>query len=676
MATYVPTIGLEIHAELKTRTKMFCSSKNDADEVRPNFNVCPVCLAHPGTLPVINQEAVRHVLRVGNALKGTIADYTEFDRKNYFYPDLPKGYQISQYEYPLVSGGSLNEVQITRIHLEEDTASLMHAEEHQRISADMNLRQSASLVDYNRAGVPLMELVTEPVIKSAEEAGTFARELQLLLRYLNASEANMEKGEMRVEANVSVAKAPETADSRGYEERIHADTEDTKLLYKELTYKIRGAAFAVYNVLGSGHKESVYQNAFAEHLKKVGISYAKEQSIGVSYEGKRVGSYQPDFVIDNKIIIELKALPFVGDIERRQVRYYLKNSSYRLALLINFGSSPIGIERIVYDHIRHQTQISADSHPRISADNPRISAELGTKVEIKNLNSFRIMEKAVAYEIKRQQELLERGEKVAQETRGWDEKTGKTFSQRVKEGSADYRYFPDPDLPSLKLSEVEEFLTDALLKDMPELPAERRARYKGLGIKAEDADLYVRETRLGGYFEAVVEGYKPQSRELILASNYIANDLVKIIRLRSAEARKSEGEDKGAPSRQVRDMEERDSEVQPEFLISARYFQEIIRMLCANEISSRAAKDLLALSISEKRSPSEIAKEKGLFQTISTSDIEAVIAEVILKNPRVVSDFKAGKTASLEYLIGQCIKALRGAGDPIMLRALILKQLE
>ena len=195
MSEYTPTIGLEIHAELKTQTKMFCPSKNDPDELRPNVNVCPVCLAHPGTLPVINKEAVRHVLRVGVALNGTLADYTEFDRKNYFYPDLPKGYQLSQYEYPLVSGGTLSGIAVTRVHLEEDTASSMHDD-----------ATGETTIDYNRAGVPLMELVTKPVIHSAQEAGAFARELQLLLRSLGASEANMEKGEMRVEANISVGK--------------------------------------------------------------------------------------------------------------------------------------------------------------------------------------------------------------------------------------------------------------------------------------------------------------------------------------------------------------------------------------------------------------------------------------------------------------------------------------
>ena len=179
---YIPTIGLEIHAELKTRTKMFCDSANNPDEERPNVNICPVCMAHPGTLPVINKKAVEHVIRVGKAVLGTIADYTEFDRKNYFYPDIPKGYQISQYKYPIVSGGTLSGVQITRVHLEEDTATSQHD------------KGDYSLIDYNRAGVPLMELVTEPVIHDAETAVKFAKELQLLLRYLGASEANMEKG--------------------------------------------------------------------------------------------------------------------------------------------------------------------------------------------------------------------------------------------------------------------------------------------------------------------------------------------------------------------------------------------------------------------------------------------------------------------------------------------------
>ncbi|MCX6712426.1 MAG: Asp-tRNA(Asn)/Glu-tRNA(Gln) amidotransferase subunit GatB, partial [Candidatus Vogelbacteria bacterium] len=190
--SYKPTIGLEIHVELKTATKMFCRCQNNPEENKPNVNICPVCTAQPGALPVINKEAVRHVLRVGSAVEGTIADFTEFDRKNYFYPDIPKGYQISQYKYPLISGGNLNGVELTRIHLEEDTAKSSHESDH-------------SLIDFNRSSLPLMELVTEPVIHNGKTASAFAKELQTLMRYLGASEANMEKGQMRIEANISVA---------------------------------------------------------------------------------------------------------------------------------------------------------------------------------------------------------------------------------------------------------------------------------------------------------------------------------------------------------------------------------------------------------------------------------------------------------------------------------------
>ncbi|TSA43951.1 Asp-tRNA(Asn)/Glu-tRNA(Gln) amidotransferase subunit GatB, partial [bacterium] len=266
---YRPTIGLEIHAELKTRTKMFCDSANDPDESRPNVHICPICLAHPGTLPVINREAVRHVLRLGVAVGGTLADFTEFDRKSYFYPDIPKGYQISQYERPLVSGGELAGVAITRVHLEEDTARSIHvaaksAEGGSPDASQSETSRGKSLVDFNRAGIPLMELVTEPVITDAETAGRFARELQLLLRTLGAGEANLEKGEMRIEANISVQK-----------------TEN--------------------------------------------------------------------------------------------------------------------------------------------------STQLGTKVEVKNINSFRSVERAIVYEIGRQTKLLEEGGKVVQETRGWDESKQETF---------------------------------------------------------------------------------------------------------------------------------------------------------------------------------------------------------------------------------------------------------
>ncbi len=476
MSEYVPTIGLEIHAELNTKTKMFCCSKNDADEERPNVNVCPVCLAHPGTLPVINREAVHQVLRVGTALSGQLADYTEFDRKNYFYPDLPKGYQLSQYEFPLVSGGTLNGVAITRVHLEEDTASSMHDDD-----------TGATTIDFNRAGVPLMELVTEPVMHSAKDSGDFARELQLLLRNLGASNANMEKGEMRVEANISVA--------------------------------------------------------------------------------------------------------------------------------------PKG--------------------------------KLGTKVEIKNLNSFRAMERAVEYEIKRQTALLEKGEVVLQQTLGWDDGKQATFVQRIKEGSADYRYFPDPDLPSLKLSEQQGFDAATLQASLPELPGARRMRYSALGLKKDDMELFVGEPVLGAFFDRVTTNGTDKQFSL-LAANFIANDLVKIIR----------------------DIEGRDSGYQSEIPISVHNFASIVRMASEGRVSSRVAKDLLLVyTKGESSLPTAYAESKGLLQTSDTSALSGAIDAAITGNPAVVADYRAGKAAALEYLVGQCMKALRGSGNPAALRKLLQEKL-
>lgn len=486
MSEYLPTIGLEIHAELKTQTKMFCNSKNDPFAGDANVHVCPVCMAHPGTLPVINREAVKSVLKVGIALGGTLADYTEFDRKNYFYPDLPKGYQLSQYEHPLVSGGTLGGVIITRVHLEEDTASSIHDE-----------GKGMTVIDYNRAGVPLMELVTEPVIHSVEEAGTFARELQLLLRTLDVSNADMEKGEMRVEANISIG----------------------------------------------------------------------------------------------------------------------KNSA------------------------------------------------LGTKVEIKNLNSFRTMERAVAYEIRRQTETLERGEKVVQETRGWNEAKQATFSQRTKEGNADYRYFPDPDLPSLRLSRIEEFSREKLKASMPELPQERRERYLSMGIKKEDADLLTSDRALGAFFDEVLASL-PSTATPQHAANYVANDLVNIMRVR-----------KDSPTEQSRDTEVRGTEMRHEIPISVRNFNLILAMLGEKKISSRVAKDLLIESAENDADPEKIAHERNLLRVVGTEELSAIVDAILDAHEGVVGEYKRGKEPALEYLVGQGMKATRGAADPETLRELIRSML-
>lgn len=454
---YTVTVGLEVHAELKTASKMFCACRNNPDEREPNLNVCPVCLAHPGSLPVINKEAVRKVLMVGTAVGGTLADYTEFDRKNYFYPDIPKGYQISQYEFPLVRGGTLAGVALTRIHLEEDTARSQH-------------ESGRSLVDYNRAGVPLMELVTEPVIHTPEAAGAFARELQLLLRTLGAGEANMEKGEMRVEANISVSK----------------------------------------------------------------------------------------------------------------------------------------------------------------------DEALGTKVEVKNLNSFRSVERAIAYEVERQSALLEKGELVAQETRGWDEGKQTTFSQRKKESSHDYRYFPDPDLPALRISEIPDFSKLVL----PELPWERRQRYLKLGLKADDADMFVARPQYGALFDEAIKGFKAADARIVLSANYIANDLA------------------GAGA-----------------IVDAPRFAALMSLIAEGKVSSRGGKDILLRMPESEKTPEQIAEEGGLFQE-SGEDVLAEVAQKVLDaNPAVVADYKAGKEAAMQFLLGQGMKLSKGAANPATLKEALLKAL-
>ena len=468
---FLPTIGLEIHAELRTKTKAFCSSKNDPDEEQPNVNVCPVCLAHPGTLPVLNREAVRQVLRVGTALGATLADYTEFDRKSYFYPDIPKGYQISQYERPLVSGGSLAGVAITRIHLEEDTARSIHGGD-------------VSLIDFNRAGIPLMELVTEPVIHDAATAGKFARELQLLLRTLGASEANLEKGEMRIEANISVS-----------------DTE----------------------------------------------------------------------------------------------------------------------------------------------------GRFGTKVEVKNINSFRSVERAIEFEIARQIGLIEGGGAVVQETRGWDEHKQQSFHQRFKEGSADYRYFPEPDLPKLMLSEIPEFAPDVLRASLPELPWERRERYVSLyALKPDTVSALVSSSEQSTFFDTVVEMFPDDRTLAALAANYIVSDLAGLY---------AKQESTHSPG------------------VSPTHFAKLIRMIGAGELSSRGAKDTLAILLDTGEDPETIAKEKGLLQVHDQEALRAAVRGVLAQHKAVVDEYRGGKASSLQFLIGASMKATKGAGNPTLLKELLLEEL-
>ncbi len=469
-SAYRTTIGLEIHAELRTATKMFCACTNDPDEKRPNHHVCPVCMGHPGTLPVINKKAVEHVIRVGMAVGGTIADYTEFDRKNYFYPDIPKGYQISQFTYPLVKGGSLAGVALTRIHLEEDTASSNHE------------TNGNSLIDFNRSSVPLMELVTEPVIHTAAEAGTFARELQLLLQYLGVAEANMEKGEMRVEANISV--------------------------------------------------------------------------------------------------------------------------------------SP--------------------------------TETFGTKVEVKNLNSFKSVERAIAYEVERHIDLIKSGEKVVQETRGFDEKTGTTFSQRKKEDSHDYRYFPDPDLPKLRISEIPDFAPAKLEEGMHETPAKRRIRYaRDYSIKAEDIEFYITHfPTWSEYFERAAGALTAKNPKVSVQtlSNFIRTDIA------------------GYISKSGQPFDEVSWRLTPDALA------DIVLLYDKAELSSRGAKDAIILIAAEGGDAREVAERQGLLQKNDAGAIETAVKEIIAAHPDVVKEYKGGKAASLQFLIGQAMKKTKGSANPAMLK--------
>jgi aspartyl-tRNA(Asn)/glutamyl-tRNA(Gln) amidotransferase subunit B len=462
---YYTTIGLEIHAELNTNSKMFCGCVNDADEEKPNVNICPVCTAHPGTLPVINKKAVESVIRVGLALGANIADFTEFDRKNYFYPDIPKAYQISQYKYPIVSGGELNGVKITRIHLEEDTANNKHD------------RGDYSLVDFNRAGLPLMELVTEPVIHSAKEAGDFGRELQLLLRYLGVSEANMEKGQMRVELNISISEDLNT---------------------------------------------------------------------------------------------------------------------------------------------------------------------LGTKCEVKNINSFRAVERAAEYEIKRMTALLDagKGTDIVQETRGWDENKQSTFSQRSKENANDYRYFPDPDLPKLYLNKA--FDIEKLKKELPEIPSVKRARYKNdYGIKDEDIESYVTDTELGIWFEDIAKILNDKEK-IKVASNYITSDYT--------------------------GLKKNNIGVNPP---KASNFAELIDMVAEGKISSRSAKDILAKIVIDDGSPLEIATHLDLIQKNDEGALKEIVQKIIDNNPDIVATYKGGKENALMSLVGQIMKETKGSANPAIVQKLL-----
>ncbi len=486
---YFPVIGMEVHAELKTSSKMFCRCKNGLGlEKEPNVHICPVCTGQPGTLPVPNREAIEAVQKAGLALNCGLRLKSKFDRKNYFYPDLPKGYQISQYDEPFCEKGTIEiegrTFRITRIHLEEDTGKSMHP-------TDANYTQ----VDFNRAGVPLMELVTEPDFSTGKEARAFCQKLQQILRYLEVSDADMEKGQMRCEVNIS--------------------------LYKE------------------------------------------------------------------------------------------------------------GEERLS-----------------------------GTKVEIKNLNSFKVVERAIDYEIKRQTEALENGEKIVQETRGWDENRGATVSQRKKESAHDYRYFPEPDIPPF---EFDEAYVEGLRQTLPELPDAKAKRFVSeYALPEADAATLTLEKDFAAYFESVVselsekvkskEVNAPLERVAKLAANYMLTELRKYLT--------------------------EEGKTVAELPITPENFAELIGIVADGKINSSAAQTVLAeMYRGGDNDPTHIIERLDLGQVSDTGALEGMVDAVLAANEKSVTDYKAGKENALKYLMGQVMKETKGKANPQVVSEILRKKL-
>ncbi|MDQ1281891.1 MAG: aspartyl-tRNA(Asn)/glutamyl-tRNA(Gln) amidotransferase subunit [Patescibacteria group bacterium] len=497
MEKYYITIGLEIHAELKTQSGMFCSCANVPLEDSPNKNVCPICMAHPGTLPTLNKEAIKKMVEIGLYIGSDIADFTEWDRKHYFYPDMPKAYQLTQYKYPIVSGGSINNIPITRIHLEEDTAKSTHDQgDH-------------TLIDFNRSGVPLMELVTDPItyddIESAAKASSnFAKELQLILRILDASEAEMSKGQMRIEVNLSVS--------------------DDKNKY-------------------------------------------------------------------------------------------------------------------------------------------------GTKVEVKNINSFKSVEDAVRFEVKRHIELIEagRGDEIVQETRGFEENKRTTISQRKKESSDDYKYFPDPDLPKIYLHSL--FNLEEIKNNLPENIELQRKNLRGIGVKEEYIELLLSNIPLSKYFNEVkkeILGHnydkEKQEKMITLAVNYICVDVSAILQ-----------------------KEEKEKLVH---FIDKEDFEQIVKMLYEAELSSRGAKDLITfmmtdlpydtmLEMSENDMDArEIAEMKGLIQKNDKEALVEIVENVIANNLKQWEELQNGNDKLIMFFVGQAMKEAKGSGNPQLFTEIIKEKVK
>ncbi len=620
---HTPTIGMEVHVELKTDSKMFCGCKNELGLDRiPNSNICAVCTGQPGSLPVANEKAIEFVVRAGLALDCEIAKISKFDRKNYFYPDLPKGYQISQYDQPLCAGGFLmvgtRKVGITRIHLEEDTGKLLHQK-----------GTDYSLVDFNRAGVPLMELVTEPDIESAEEAKKFCEELQLILRYLGISDADMEKGQMRCEVNISLSN----------KSRIKSN--DSRIVLPDESYRLMGLLFEIHNKLGPIYKEINYQDAIEEVLKRENLPYEREKEIKLKLDNLKLSNLFADFIIDDKVLIEVKAKKFITEEDVRQAARYIKSQNLPLAIIANFKRQKLESKRVTNPAFE-KNSISFDKNS---------GKRLGTKVEIKNLNSFKAVERAIEFEIKRQSELLDEGNEVVQETRGWDESKMQTFSQREKESAHDYRYFPEPDLPPL---EFDEGYAEKVRNDLPELPADKMKRFQEeYKLSEYDTEVLVREKDLADFFEQAVSEACTESKDkekiAKLTANYILSELKKYL------------------SEKVKVA---DLKVTPE------NFGELICLVKGGKLNSTAAKAVLEEMIRSGADPEHIIAEKGLGQIEDDAEIEKIFKKVLLNNSGAVEDYKSGKEPALQFLLGQIMREAKGRVNPETAMGLLKKELD
>jgi len=478
LAQFETVIGLEVHVELKTRSKIFCDSTTEFGG-DPNTHVCPVCLGLPGVLPVVNKTVVEYAVRAALALNCKIASFSKFDRKNYYYPDMPKNYQISQYDLPIAECGHLEididgvtkRIGITRLHMEEDTGKLVHQ--------GTITTTPFSLVDYNRAGVPLIEIVSEPDLRSPEEAREYLDKLKAIIQYTGVSDCKMEEGSLRCDANVSIR--------------------------------------------------------------------------------------------------------------------------------------PLG------------------------------SRELGTKTEIKNMNSFKALQKALAYEIERQTEVLEEGGRIVQETRTWDEGKGVTLSMRSKEQAQDYRYLPDPDLVPLV---IEREWVEDIHRSLPELPDARKERYvKEYGLPRYDAGVLTNTKELADYFEACVTDY-PNPKAV---SNWVMGDLSRLL---------------NANNRDITDCP-----IKPKQLAS------MLQLMDKGTISGKIAKTVFEEMFATGKDAETIVKEKGLVQISDEGAIASVVDEILANNPKSVEDYRDGKEKALGFLVGQVMKATRGKANPELVNKLLKEKL-